>query len=417
MKSYQNLLFLCLLMPVILESAVIEPSGLGDIDVIREEVKAAATDGETVVSRRSALLRWWRLMWRRGQDMRPFDEVANQLLNTPIESEANWKAVDEGYKVLEEMLDHPAFISEKQGEKRDYTGQPTDWPYYGGADGRNTGYSPDPGPSEGKMAWRFPKGFTWNPVPYLEDGKIYLSSPGIDVVGFCLDEESGEILWRARQFGEKFYGSPRTKYNPAISRDRMLIRLGNRMKLFEKATGKAVAEGDEGKAAGFTRFTYQRGDSYVVLGNAATGKDLWHYDMESKLYGEPQLDNDTLFAAGQDGSVVKLGVDSWKPLWRVTLDERLMGKLSIGKAAIYAGGKSSKLYALNRADGSVLWEFDTGNPEVRSYQYFSSVREDGNRLYFGTASSEVYCAERDRNQGRGAMDTKAGCPRLYSRPC
>ena len=55
-------------------------------------------------------------MWRGGQDMSPFDEVANQLLNTPADSEANWAAIDRGYAVMEEMLEKPRYVEEKAGQ-------------------------------------------------------------------------------------------------------------------------------------------------------------------------------------------------------------------------------------------------------------------------------------------------------------
>ena len=145
-------------------------------------------------------------MWRSGQDMSPFDDVANLLLNTAPDSEANWATVDRGYAVLEQMLANPRYISEVPGRAEDRQTSINDWPYYGGAAGFNTGYSSDVGPLEGEFAWRFPKGFSWNVVPVLEDGKIYVSSPGIDVVGFCIDENTGKVIWRARQHGERFQG-------------------------------------------------------------------------------------------------------------------------------------------------------------------------------------------------------------------
>ena len=95
-------------------------------------------------------------MWHRGQDMTAFDEVAIALIANEPASEGSCKAVDRGYAVLEQMLEHPTFIQEKTGKKQDGVVTKTNWPYYGGATGHNTGYSPDVGPSEGKFAWRFP---------------------------------------------------------------------------------------------------------------------------------------------------------------------------------------------------------------------------------------------------------------------
>ncbi len=192
--NYRGIILLFLCAPHLALSEIIKSSGLEDIDHIRERVSEYSTTAENAGSRRAALLKWWRLMWRRGQDMTPFDAVANTLLNTAIESKANWETVDRAYAVLEDMWKNPEFIPQKYGERRPYNGIATDWPYYMGPTKLNNGYSPDQGPSEGKLAWRFPKGKKWEAVPIVEGGKIYLSSPGIDVLAFCLDETKGIVI-------------------------------------------------------------------------------------------------------------------------------------------------------------------------------------------------------------------------------
>ncbi|MEX0320985.1 MAG: PQQ-binding-like beta-propeller repeat protein [Puniceicoccaceae bacterium] len=380
-----------MLSPCVVLSMHIKPSGLSDVDEIREEVSERATTGETASSRRSALLRWWRLMWRSGQDISPFDDVANELLNTAADSEANWAAIDLGYAVMEEMLEHPVYIKEKAGQVSSNSSSTTDWPYYGGGTGHNTGYSPDPGPSEGKIAWRFPKGYTWNVVPEVEDGKVYLSSPGIDVVGFCLDEDSGEIIWRARQYGERFYGTPRSKQNPALSEDRMLVRFGMRSRVFDKTTGKEVKEADLGKSSNTALVPYTKADSYIAFTDPRTGKEVWMYNLESNLTGDPQLDGDVVYAAGQDGNVLRISLQTRKIDWQVQLENGIVGKVSVGVDCIFIGSNSGKLYALDKSTGSLRWTFDTGKTNFRTQQLFSAVLEHEDRLYFGTAQNEVYC--------------------------
>jgi outer membrane protein assembly factor BamB len=91
-----------------------------------------------------------------------------------------------------------AHLGGQEGWAED-VGTETNWTTYHGIDGRNTGYSPDAGPSQGRIAWRFPKGDHLTAKPVISDGRVYVSSPGSDVVGFCLDESTGEVIWRARQ--------------------------------------------------------------------------------------------------------------------------------------------------------------------------------------------------------------------------
>ena len=369
---------------------------MSDIDRIRLEVKAKPTQADTALNRRTALLRWWRLMWRRGQDMSPFDAVANDILNSAPDSTANFVAIDRGYQVLEGMWASPTFIPQKQGESKNYFGTPSDWPYYGGPTKRNNGYSPDPGPSEGKLAWRFPKGKKWNAVPVVDRGRIYLSSPGIDVAAFCLHEKTGVILWRGRSYGERFYGSASSKYDPVVSENQVLIRQGmfpGSMKLYDK--GKQLETG--GSDSVVDSFTYTRDDSIVVHADAESGKDLWAYDTKSRLSGEPQLDGHSIYAAGRSGDVYRLDKTEGKVRWKVNLEETVQGKLSIGKEHIYVGTSNGKLITLYKQDGSIAWTFDSGESEVRSRQFFSAVYESKGKLYLGTSTNQLL-----------ALDAKSG---------
>lgn len=104
--------------------------------------------------------------------------------------------LDAGYAILERIQANPKRIPEVKG-KPGAIGSETDWPMYLGTDGRQTVCSPDSGPSKGEIVWRFPKHYTWNARPVMQDGKIYVSAPGADVVGYCLDECMGKILLRA----------------------------------------------------------------------------------------------------------------------------------------------------------------------------------------------------------------------------
>lgn len=382
--------------PFVGTAETVKSSGMADIDVIRQEVISDPTDAENASSRRSALLRWWRLMWHRGQDMRAFDEVADALLNTATDSKANWVQIDRGYTVLNEMWENPQMVGEVRGEKRDYDGATTNWPYYMGPTQHNNGYTPDPGPSEGKLAWRFPKGYKWNAVPVVEEGKIYLSSPGIDVVAFCLDEETGQVDWRARQFGERFYGTPTSKYDPIVSAEHVLIRSGmfeEGMKVFGKDSGQLSNVDDRNHSSADHTFAYTRIDSRVVLADAISGQDVWTFDTKSTLSGEPQTDDAWVYAAGRNGEIFQFERSTGRAAWTVQVDGEVQGKLSVGSDHIYAGTSHGALIALNKRDGSIAWVYESAETEARSRQFFSSVWEGPDRLYVGTASSHVVCLD------------------------
>ena len=80
MKQTMNILGLLLLLlcgPSDTRAEKMPPTGMGDIDILRKEVIASATDAGHENSRRAALLRWWRLMWRRASSLRNRIDLAN----------------------------------------------------------------------------------------------------------------------------------------------------------------------------------------------------------------------------------------------------------------------------------------------------------------------------------------------------
>ena len=130
-------------------------SGIADIDEIRREVMTAPTEKSTLRNRRSALVRWWRFLWHQGYDMSAYNDIWNKV-NDGGEHPAAMAAVDQAYAALEAILLKDVRIPEVGGSPTGDTTR-TDWPAYHGTDGSQTGYSPDKGPSEGKIAWRVPR--------------------------------------------------------------------------------------------------------------------------------------------------------------------------------------------------------------------------------------------------------------------
>ena len=206
-----------------------EVSGIDDIDKIRAEVRATPTDASNIMSRRTALYRWWRLLWHQGYDMNMsnYNAIWNRILINPGVNAAAQKAVDAAYAAMEDIAVNGTLIPEVPG-KPDESGPTTetDWPVYHGTDGNQTGYSPDAGPSKGKIAWRVAKGNFWYATPVIENGKVYTAAPGADVMAYCLDEITGDVIWNGRQFGADIYQTPGSIFSPVVSSNKVLFTTG-----------------------------------------------------------------------------------------------------------------------------------------------------------------------------------------------
>ena len=382
--------------------------GIDDIDRIRAEVRANPTDASNIISRRTALYRWWRLLWHQGYDMNinNYDSTWNSLLKKNGTDAAAQDAVDAAYAALEDIAANGSLIPEVPGTPGGSTTK-TDWPVYHGTDGSQTGYSPDVGPSEGKIAWRVAKGNFWYANPVIENCRVYTAAPGTDVMAYCLDEITGEVIWNSRQFGEKIYRTPGSIFIPVVTSNKVLVTTGwwqaKTHMVLNKNTGvieSQIAGGDTAGGGTSNLLVYKYNRWNVILADATTGEGVWQFESGGNLSGEPVLVGNRVYAARQTGRVYAFNTGSNIPAWERNLGVDLRGTPGVSSTRIYVGDTNRTLHALRESDGTVLWTYQAvaAETENKAYQYFSTAVEanipslpNPDRVYVGAASGYVYC--------------------------
>lgn len=91
-------------------------------------------------------------------------------------------------------------------------------------------------------------------------------------------------------------------------------------------------------------------------------------DFYSRL--QPAYQNSVVYAAERDGKVKAMDAENGKQLWQVNLADKrgflssstpavLSGGLTVEGEALYVGSERAQLYALNVADGSLIWRITT----------------------------------------------------------
>lgn len=370
--------------------------GIADLDRIRKQVKEEATQPDNARSHHAALSRWWRLMWRQGYNMSAFDETASILVSIRDYTPEVTRTIDRGFAILEKLHANPVFIKEVKGEApENHTTPATDWPFYHGIDGAQTGYSPDPGPSEGKISWRFPKPYKSNACPVVSNGKVFLSSPGIDVIGYCLDEESGKVIWKARQYGTEFYGTPKSRVSPHLASDRVLIRTGaleRNFYLLDRETGQRLKPAEKHTYNGHGNLAvYKVYEGFFALTDVTNGRVIRYYDTGKELAGEPLLLGKTIYVTHTDGGVSAYLIDEESPAWKRELDVVFRNGPSAGKSQIYVSSPNGTLFALDIVNGKTNWTFQANNLAGNAFRFYSNAEEADDRLYIGTANSTLLC--------------------------
>ncbi len=374
-------------------------TGMVDIDAVREQVRTVPTDQQNLRSRRTVLHRWWRFVWHQGYDMGTHDAVWDTINNGGDDPTA-LEAVDSGFAALEAIVASNQRIPEVRGSVASPS-TATDWPVYHGIDGSQAGYSPDTGPSEGKIAWRLAKGNYWHARPVAEDGRIYVASPGADVMAYCLDAKSGRVIWKARQCGEQIYETPGAIHTPVVTEDAVLISTGwwqhSQHVVLDKENGEIRSRaraGGGGAGAADRIMAFKHNRSFIAMADARTGVGVRKFNAGGYLCGEPTVVGNRVYAGQDDGWLFGfLDSQEARPSWQVDLGARLRGAIGAGDARLYVGDTERVLHAVEEFSGLELWTFRADEVENKAYQYFSAAVEANGRVYVGAASSYVYCLD------------------------
>lgn len=296
-------------------------SGNADIDRIRQEVRSSATTESNVRSRHGAIRRWWRIFWRQGYNMSAFEENSWILITRWENSPEMIQAIDQGFSILENLLVNPVYIPEVvvsinkvvPDTKSRNEGSRTNWPFYHGIDGAQTGYSPDAGPSMGKLAWRFPKpNQSTTRLPVLLNGRVYISR-----LGYSIDEVTGERI-----------ETDKPEIDATQSEERIISakNYGNKVLLLENE------------------------------------EILWEKELGTELRGEPTVYSKKVYIGSSNGELFALDINNGSVLWSYESEDKNRAAYQYYSAAvefnnrIYIGGASSMVYCLDASEGNLIWK-------------------------------------------------------------
>lgn len=410
------------------------PTGIAEIDAMRRDFEANPTTPETASRRHALIFSWVRHLVHRGVDMADFHGPCAAFSQWGPIDPSRYGAIKDAFEALEKIQSNPNFIEEVRGAAGPPSPTRTDWPVFGGTL-EQSGLSPDSGPRTGAVAWKFPVGLSWYAAPTVEDGRVYIASPGVTTLAFCLDEKTGEVIWTTTQDGLQIYSTPRANSTPVIQKDHIVLRATSGSWEFEekakhvfridKRTGKAVQQLDA------DRVDYRRGcapisgnDQYLVYpygrldlrGAPAfhemqdtvvvrkAGGEPWWTMRVGDLFGEPLLGEEHVFAATDDGVLHALHLDGPQRIaWTYNANSPLRGTPVADDATVYVTAEDGMLHALDVSNGSVRWKLKLNDGEPRARQLFSTPLLHGGKLYLGSATRELYCVD----ARSGELDWKA----------
>lgn len=382
------------------------PSGNRQVDRIRKEVVVNRTDGSNSQQRLSVLFMWYRLLLHQGIDLKSFDSVRYKLLVAT--GKELYRTIDEGYRVLERVTDHPVRIESVIGQCRTARASlGSDWPVYHGNPAQ-TGFTDDPGPICGELLWRFPILNYFAAPPLIEAGRVYVASPGMATLMYCLDEKTGNVLRRSWQYSTSYHHPLPADSKVTASGKNLVVRrlAGNggtvQIVLVNRATGKIVrtlpAKPSEmhwmRQAKREKEFiVYKGGDARsVVVKLAVDGRTWWTFHV-GKMFGEPVLKDGRVYAGTDSGLLYALNLHgSERVAWTFQAPTSLRSTPTVVNDRVFVGATDGTFYAINAATGALQWKHLTPR-EDRAFQLFSLATVADGRVYVGSASRNLYCLD------------------------
>jgi len=401
-----------------------------EIDSVRRVVNTIPTTAKSQDYRLNIIDNWTRLMAFAGADLSGFDGYLDLLALGKEKSEKDYhKAIDRTFFGLEFL--YTDFMSSPEGQafspRAKFNRNTSEWPLFHGNE-KQTRTTDSPGPQKGTLAWKFPTGRPWYSRPAVENGKVYVTSPGMTTTLHRLNEKDGKVDWKATQRGNGHqYGTARMNSSVLLIDNMAIVREvgsgGNNghqkhFVFIDKKSGKVLKEEYAGHIDYRVGYAPLEGNNDYLLyphgmqtihwakertittfdslmcKNPKTGKLIWKQYI-GEYWTEPLLKDNKVYVGAVDGSIsafdAKKGSEG--ALWTYKTKAAINSKLASNGKIVVAGSGDGSVYGLSADTGTKIWEFAVEKPESRAFQQFSQAEVTASRVYIGGADKNLYCLD------------------------
>lgn len=252
----------------------------------------------------------------------------------------------------------------------------------------------------GDELWRFETDDDVRSSPTVVDGTAFVGSN--DGFVYAVDAESGDERWR-------FEASRGVETSPTVVGGGVFVASGDRLYALDAETGVEAwsAAVDTGGPTGTPSPTVVDGRVYVGVEDeglrtfdAATGSELWHFDVGDSIRASPVVADGTVFFGGYSTYAYALDAASGDPRWTERLDYDVKG-LTVGDGTLYAGTQIGRLHALDPETGSERWRFEVDRGNVATTPTVA-----GGTVFVGSGGGTLYAV--NGADGRAAWEFDTG---------
>lgn len=254
--------------------------------------------------------------------------------------------------------------------------------------------------------------------PVMSDGLLYVTS----MDGFVRAREptSGDVVWERNLGGAYYYTCSPTVANGIVY---VTMATSNTSTVYalDGLTGDTIWAADSYYYSARDVMSYADGlvfaatwNNEIVAHDALTGAVEWVYNAGAYPVGGATVTGGVLYQALLDlysgaSSFVALDESSGALLWSQTMDDIAVGPPLYAQGNVYIGTYSGTMYALDAADGSVVWNYS-------SYDYidFGTPAYDGAAIYYCDLMGSMFALDAtdgsliwNRGVGSGATSAPA----------
>jgi outer membrane protein assembly factor BamB len=218
-----------------------------------------------------------------------------------------------------------------------------------------------------KRTWQHLTDEAMTMPPTLDGARLYLPLTGGRV--FCLDRDTGALLWSAEPGG--IISAPiAANDNVIYIATRKLAADGSEagasLRVVDKTTGLTVWVKDYPRAfasplaAGSDRLYVGSTDGAFYALDARNGDIIWKVATQDVVRGQARVTAGGIAFGSDDGALRVVEAQTGKLIWKLQTGGRIIGQPASDERLFYVGSGDGYLYAVDQATGKVRWRSRTG---------------------------------------------------------
>jgi eukaryotic-like serine/threonine-protein kinase len=259
------------------------------------------------------------------------------------------------------------------------------------ADGETTGWAFPQDPAEDRRG-------SFYVTPAVEEGIVFVASqvPASGFLGrpsnvvYALERDTGRPLW-------EFEGATGQYVEGGAFGDGLFV-IGN-------SDGNVYALDAE---SGLPTWVFETGhrvwatplivsdtvyigsmDRHLYALNLSDGQVRWDFHAEGAFAGTPALRGDTLYIGAFDDRLYALHAQSGAERWRFEGENWFWGSPAVHDDIVYAADVNGNVYAVNAETGTQIWH----RPLAAEVRGGPALAEDGSRLFVGSQGGTLYALD------------------------